>query len=167
MAFTFHKLLCVYIYRLKSELTPSPLVNNWQPSTMIVWTELCCWLRNYKNYSCLKWQWNFYFLTKLYPSNADLNLTIWVTRWVSYKKQVTDYFSRLHVCQSPRLFGGIQVVHIFLSFLCCDFCFVCLRTVSLSHWHLCRWIVNSWLPLRFSLTFIFTCFQLFSNFFNV
>ena len=73
---------------------------------------------------------------------------------------------------SPLVFGGICVAHLF-SFLCCVFggirvahhfsflCCVFLFCLSLSCvlWIQCRqclWIVHSWLPLRFSLTFINT-----------
>ena len=65
-----------------------------------------------------------------------------------------------------RFFGRVCVVHLF-SFLCYIFCFVCLRHVScvpnvasVSGLFILDcpfgflWIVHSWLPLRFSLTFI-------------
>ena len=76
---------------------------------------------------------------------------------MSHKKQEQLTFYE-HLC-SPLVFGGVCVAH-HLGFWCCAtvlLCFVCLRPVSC---HLCAqcsqylWIVHSWLPLRFSLTFI-------------
>ena len=55
------------------------------------------------------------------------DLSIWVLWRVYYKRQgLLTLRERLG---SPSVFGGVRVSHIF-SFLCCVFCFVCLRPVS-------------------------------------
>ena len=52
-------------------------------------------------------------------------------------------------------FGGIRVVHLF-SFMCCVvlLCFIYLRHACYAQYCLCLWIVHSYLPIRFSLSFI-------------
>ena len=74
-------------------------------------------------------------------------LYIWVTRWVSYKKQEVLAL-RVHL-NSPKVFDGVRVANTF-SFLSCIFCSVFLRLV---YSMLPIWIVHSWLPLRFCVTF--------------
>jgi len=56
---------------------------------------------------------------------------------------------------SAGFFGGIRVVHLF-SFMCCVvlLCFIYLRHACYAQYCLCLWIVHSYLPIRFSLTFI-------------
>ena len=59
----------------------------------------------------------------------------------------------------PRFFGGISVADIsFLYRVVCVFCFCCSSFhVLFAQCCLCLWIVHSWLSIRFSLTFIYSC----------
>ena len=81
-------------------------------------------------------------------------LTMWVIWRIScWRQGLLAIRGRLG---SPPVFGVVRVAHHF-SFLCCVFCFVSLRHVSCFS-QCCQFlpIVHSWLPHRFSLTFI--CF---------
>jgi hypothetical protein len=80
-------------------------------------------------------------------------LTIWVTWWVSYKRQVLFTLSSTRV---HPVFGGIRVANLFSSFLCCvvfclsSSCVLCDQyclPVSLN--------CHFWSSLWFSLTFIY------------
>ena len=61
------------------------------------------------------------------------------------------------------------VVLVFCVLLCCFpcflfcFCFLSSSCVLWTHWYPFLWIVHYWLPLRFSLTFIFTSLYLTLN----
>jgi hypothetical protein len=58
-------------------------------------------------------------------------------------------------CVDSWFFGCVHVGHL-SSFLCCVvfLCFACIRPMSCVPNVASVWIVRSWLPLRFSLTFI-------------
>jgi hypothetical protein len=68
---------------------------------------------------------------------------------------------------SPLSFGGSRVVHLF-SFLCCDFCFVCLRAVSCvsNVASICGLSIIKY-HLRFSLIFIATVLYILKTFHNL
>jgi hypothetical protein len=57
----------------------------------------------------------------------NFNLTwlynVLVTRWVSYKEQVTDYSSRVHQCQFPGYLMGSKLFLFFLKFSLLRFSF--------------------------------------------
>jgi hypothetical protein len=92
------------------------------------------------------------YLWLLVYSGVQCVLHIWITRRMSYKKQGLLTL-RWHQGSLPA-FGGFCAAHLF-RFLCCVLCFVYLRSVScLSKCCQFLWIVHSWFPLRFSLTFI-------------
>jgi hypothetical protein len=59
----------------------------------------------------------------LSPTRLLPDLTIWVSRWVSYKKQ--ELLTLRKHLGSPLFFGGIRV-DIFVSFICCAIYFVLL-----------------------------------------
>jgi hypothetical protein len=70
------------------------------------------------------------------------------TRWVSYKKQeLLPHHAHLD-------FVLVVSVLVIVFVFCVVLCFVCLRLVSCLHNVQSFWIVHSWLPLRFSPTFI-------------
>ena len=73
-------------------------------------------LRSYLRYLCL-----------LAYSGVQHILTIWVTWWLSYKRQ--ELFALREHIGSPLVVDGVCVAHLF-SFLCCVFCFVCLCPLS-------------------------------------
>ena len=75
-------------------------------------------------------------------------LTIWVTWQVSYKRQ--EMLTIHKHLGSPPVFGE-SVLLIFLVF--CVVFFVLFVCVLCSQYYQFLWIVYSWLPLRFSLTF--------------
>ena len=77
---------------------------------------------------------------------------MWAKRCVSYKKQglltLRDHMTWAH----PWFSGAVHVVHIFIFPCFVLFVFVlCLLYPCCQ----CVWIVHSWLPIRFSLTFIY------------
>jgi hypothetical protein len=75
-------------------------------------------------------------------------LYIWATRWVSYKKQ--ELLPHREHLEFVLVVSVLVIVFVF----CVALCFVCLRLVSCLHNVQSFWIAHSWLPLRFSLTFI-------------
>ena len=75
---------------------------------------------------------------------------IWVTLRVSYKRQ-----ELLTLCEHPRAFGGVRVVHCF-SVLCCVFVCLSLSCVLCIQCCKCLWMVHSWFPIRFFLAFIYS-----------
>ena len=105
--------------------------------TMIYCTELRCWHKSYSNKdprlkSSLQ---KFYELVHRYEisisqltmdlfslslTNLSPNLTIRVTRYVSYKKRNCLPFTSTCVHTPPPDIGGVRVAHLF-SFLCCVF----------------------------------------------
>ena len=94
----------------------------------------------------------YIFFFPLSPTRRLSNLAMRVTRRVSHKKQAL--LTIREPLSSSLLFGEVCVTHIF-SFLFCVFCFVSLRSLSCVQCCQCLGIVHSWLPLRFSLTFIY------------
>ena len=109
-------------------------------------------------YPYLNWQWIFSFLRRLFffllsqtslSSNLTIDLYIWVTWRVSYKKQELFILGR-HL-GSPSVFGGIRVVHLF-SFLCCIFFVLVLFCVLIVPVALPRLFIHD-CPFGFSLTF--------------
>ena len=125
------------------------------PSTVIFWTELSCWCKSCSNKTTfllviatkilrlsswsgrplrnihLKWQRMFSFLHSFCFSSITNKilpyLTVWVTLWMSYKKQEL-HSSQAHGFTSGFLWGSLLLI--FLVF-CVVFCFcVCLRPVS-------------------------------------
>jgi len=88
-----------------------------------------------------------YFVFPLWPTILLHGLTIWATRWVSCKNQKLITL-REHM-GSSRSYGG----SVLLNFLV--FCWLCSSyDLSAVCCH-CLLIVHFWLPLQFSLTFIF------------
>jgi hypothetical protein len=127
-------------------------------------TLLPCWSYCYKKYTvfvtnCLivtkdlfsKWQWNFFLLCRFVLSSITDKT---ITQQVSHKKQ------ELHILPeqlaSPLVFGAVRV-NLF-SILFCVFSFLFLLCVYFVQCCLCLSGVNTWLPFRFSLTFIATKF---------
>ena len=87
-------------------------------------------------------------------SQESLSLPLHVVPWrVSYKKQ--ELLTLREHLGLPPGFWGVSVVYLF-SFLYWCFCFVCLRPVSCVP-NVAG--VQSWLSLRFSLTFNYTPYQ--------
>ena len=86
-----------------------------------------------------------YFVFTLLPTRLLPDSTIWVTRWMSYKKQ--ELLNIREHLDSPPNFCAVRVAH-FLRF---RFVF-CLSSFCVL-WSICLWIVNSWLPLWFCITF--------------
>jgi len=91
------------------------------------------------------------YLCLLAYSGVQHILTIWLLWQVSCGRQ--ELLARHWHLDSPLVFGGIHVALIFLfSMLCflfclsssCVLCTLCCQFL---------WIVHSWLPFRFSLTF--------------
>lgn len=92
------------------------------------------------------------------------NLILWITRYVSNKKQEllthceharsTAYFLCGLSCSSfsPVLFV-FALCHV-ISVLCCGFCFICLCSVSFTQYWPWLSIVHCWSSLTFSLRFI-------------
>ena len=100
------------------------------------------WLTATK-YPYLKWKWIFYILTYIFllyhcQDFYRMWLYIWVTRWMSYKKQ--ELFTLSEHLGSPSVFGGVHIAHLF-SFLCCfllsSSCLLCTQSC------LCLWIAPS------------------------
>ena len=77
---------------------------------------------------------------------------LWKVRNLSLRF-VTDNL-RSHVGSAPVLFMMLVLVHLF-SFLFCVFCIVFRHSVSCSEGCLCLWTVHLWLPIRFSLAFLY------------
>jgi hypothetical protein len=90
------------------------------------------------------------------------NLTLWVTQYVSYKKQ--EILTHCEHLRSTAFFVGFVLLifffvllilvlcHVF-SVLCCDFYFICLCSVCFTQYCPCLSIVHSWLsasPVVFS-----------------
>jgi hypothetical protein len=92
-------------------------------------------------------------ITPLVSSNSSSHrllqgLTIWVTP--------CECLIRNKNCLPSRTlehFGGVRVDHPFCFLISVPW-FVCLRSVSCVQCCLCLSIAHSWMPLRFSLTFI-------------
>ena len=85
------------------------------------------------------------------PTRALPKLTIWLTRRLSYRKQKL-FTLRKHQDSVPVFFGWYVLLIFFGgvgSMLCV---FVLFFLIVRCCW--CLWVVNSWLPLQFSLTFI-------------
>ena len=87
---------------------------------------------------------------------------IWVTWWVSYKKQ--ELLILREYLGSPPIFCWVQIAHLF-SFLRCVVFVLCFTSSCVLYAQYCQyhWIVYSWLSLRFSLTlkyyvFYYICF---------
>jgi hypothetical protein len=114
----------------------------WVPCCSFFYSFLLCFsvggLMSYLRYWCL-----------LAYSSVQHILTVWVTCWVSYKKQ--ELLTIRRNLGSPTVYGG-SVLHIF-SFLCRGFSCLCLSFVLCAQCCQFLWIASSWLPLRFSLTF--------------
>ena len=80
----------------------------------------------------LLYRWQDYYMTWMY---------IWVTRWVYYNKYELLLFETTWV--HPRYLVEYVLLMVLVS---CVLCTQCCQ---------CRWIVHSWLSLRFSRTFIY------------
>ena len=102
------------------------------------------------------------FFLPLSPTRHLPDLAIWIIWRMSSKKQepVTLHY---HLGSSPVFFVVDPCYSSFLfSVLCCDFFLLfsfSFSCVLCAQWCQCLWIVHSWLPLRFSLTFIFLKFS--------
>ena len=92
---------------------------------------------------------------KFCPSNYDFLLPVWCLQtFLSIFHSLLETgtaFSlwALAFTYAPLFFIRVRVTY---HFVFCVYCFVCPRSVSCD---LCLCIVHSWLPLRFSLTFIY------------
>ena len=130
--------------------------------TVIFCKEFSCWC--YSNDATLL----------LGRSHRYKHSTIIITNWLtisqisvngSFTFYVDFFFTDRHLldtmcntvwefCKKQELFSlWVCVAHL-ISFLCCVFGFVCLRSVAYAHSCSCLWILHSWLPLPVSLTFI-------------
>ena len=110
------------------------------------------WLIGTK-YTFFKCNVSFAFYVNIFfsLSATRLDLTIWIIRWVSCKKQ--EFIISWEHLGSPVVFDGVHVAHLH-SFLCYDFYFVFLCSFTYGQCCMCLWNVHSWLHFRFSLTFV-------------
>ena len=91
------------------------------------------------------------YLCLLAHSNVQHVLTIWVTWWVSYKRQ--ELLTPHESLGSPPVFDGVRIVHIFSFLLCCVFVFYLSSSWSLSAQRChCLRIVHSLVTIRLSLS---------------
>ena len=98
------------------------------PITAIFWWELNCWSNNYSNIEMLFIGWSHRYTNSIinWLTVTKKNILKWQLIFPFYwLKRLIAYPSRAPVF-TPRV--GTCVVHPF-SFLCCGFCFDCLRSV--------------------------------------
>ena len=77
---------------------------------------------------------------------------------------VTDNL-RSHVGSAPFFLMMFVLIYLF-SFLFCVFCIVYRHSVSCSEGCLCLWTVHFWLPIRFSLTFLYKYIHVLLSFYK-
>ena len=89
----------------------------------------------------------------LYIAMSNTTWFLWAIQRVSYKRQELLTL-REYLC-SPPVFGGHCVGNRFSFLSCVVLLCLSLSCILCTQCYQCFWVVYSWLPLRFSLTFIY------------
>jgi len=110
-----------------------------------------------RNINFFSWQWIFafdvYLVFPLLPI-FFYQYWLWVTHRMSYKRQ--ERLTLREHLSSPRYFGGARVLQLLVfCVVILVYLFSCPHSVSCAQCCLCPWIFHSWIPLRFSLKFMY------------